>query len=116
MVTSGDGGDGKSGKDASEQEIDYRCGFRGWRPEWLQPFANAKTFVLMVAIVGVLQGAYFTYIIGVLSTLEKRFAFESKLTGFILIADNISQIVISPIIGYLGSKYNRAVLVGVGEV
>ncbi len=52
---------------------------------------------------------------GVISTLEKRYAFESSISGFILIADNFSSMIASPIIGYLGSKYNRSAIIAVGE-
>jgi hypothetical protein len=44
-------------------------------------------------LVAIFQGATFTYLIGSLSTLEKRYSFESKISGFILIADNVSQVI-----------------------
>ena len=99
--------------DDGEEEI--VCGFLGWKPKWMQIFANANTFVIIFSILGILQGAMFTYMVGIISTLEKRFAFETKVSGFILIADNLSQMVVSPIVGYLGSKYNRSVLIAMGE-
>lgn len=101
-----------------ESPIDYEtsCGLGNWRPRWMQMFATPKFFVINFSVVAILQGAYFTYLIGSISTLEKRFAFESKMSGFILIADNLSQMVISPIVGYLGSKYNRSHLIAIGEL
>ncbi|XP_071040462.1 solute carrier organic anion transporter family member 74D isoform X4 [Parasteatoda tepidariorum] len=38
----------------------------------------------------VLEGAYFAYLVGVFSTIEKRYAFNSKLSALMLIADSIS--------------------------
>ena len=104
--------------DTTEEPIDEStsCGIGNWRPKWMQVFASPKFFVINFSVVAILQGAYFTYLIGSISTLEKRFAFESKMSGFILIADNLSQMVISPIVGYLGSKYNRSVLIAIGEL
>ena len=99
----------------AENEDDYKCGFMGWKPKCMQIFANANAFVVLFSILGILQGAMFTYMIGIISTLEKRFAFETKVSGFILIADNLSAMVLGPIVGYLGSKYNRSILIGVGE-
>lgn len=61
-------------------------------------------------------GSYFSYLIGTASTLEKRFAYSSQLTGFILIADNFSQILISPLIGFLGKHMNKATLIAGGMV
>lgn len=104
----------RSGTILSSKEI--TCGIGGFRPQWMQPFASTNFFVINFSILAILQGALFTYTIGILSTLEKRYAFETKISGFILIADNLSQMVVSPIVGYLGSKYNRSRLIAVGEL
>ncbi|XP_046913941.2 solute carrier organic anion transporter family member 74D [Dermatophagoides farinae] len=92
------------------------CGIGTFRPQFLQNFASANFFVLNFSILAILQGALFTYMVGIISTLEKRYAFETKISGFILIADNLSQMVVSPIVGYLGSKYNRSRLIALGEL
>ncbi|CAG2106428.1 unnamed protein product, partial [Medioppia subpectinata] len=102
-----------------ERDIDFydtSCGIGNWRPDWLQVFATTKFFVINFSAVAVLQGAYFTYLIGSISTLEKRFAFESKISAFILIADNLSQMFLSPVVGYFGAKYNRSHLIAIGEL
>lgn len=102
--------------DTQIEREETSCGVFGWQPHWLQFFASAKFFVINFSILGIIQGALFTYMVGIMSTLEKRFAFETKVSGFILIADNLSQMVVSPIVGYLGSKYNRSVLIALGEL
>lgn len=104
----------RSGTILSSKEV--TCGIGTFRPQWLQPFASANFFVINFSILAILQGALFTYMVGIISTLEKRYAFETKISGFILIADNLSQMVVSPIVGYLGSKYNRSRLIAVGEL
>lgn len=38
------------------------------------------------------------------------------MSAVILIADNLSQMVLSPVIGYLALRYNRAFLIGIGEI
>lgn len=103
------------GDNDDDDIADTQCSLFGWRPAWLQRFATAKFFAINFSIVGILQGAMFTYTVGVISTLEKRYAFESSISGFILIADNFSSMIASPIIGYLGSKYNRSAIIAVGE-
>jgi hypothetical protein len=77
----------------SLKENDLSCGFGHWRPKWLQKLAKPEIFLINFSLVAIFQGATFTYLIGSLSTLEKRYAFESKVSGFILIADNVSQII-----------------------
>lgn len=81
-------------QEAAIYAADTLCGIGSWKPAWLQPFGTAKFFVINFCIMAVLQGALFTYMVGIMSTLEKRFAFETKISGFILIADNISQMFI----------------------
>ena len=97
-------------------EYETKCGLGDWHPDWLQFFATPKFFLINFSLVAILQGAYFTYLIGSMSTLEKRYAFESKVSGFILIADNLSQMIVSPIIGYIGSRWNRSRLIAIGQV
>ncbi|XP_027205344.2 solute carrier organic anion transporter family member 74D-like [Dermatophagoides pteronyssinus] len=98
----------------SSKEI--TCGIGGFQPQCLQSYASANIFVINFSILAILQGAVFTYMIGIISTLEKRYAFETKVSGFLLIADNLSEMILSPIIGYLGSKYNRSRLIAFGEM
>lgn len=95
---------------------DNTCGLGSWRPEWLQMFATPQFFMLNFSIIAVIQGSYFSYLIGCSSTLEKRFSYSGWLTGFILIADNFSQILISPLIGFLGKRMNKATLIAAGMV
>lgn len=95
-------------------DSDYLCGLGGFKPNWIQRFATPQTYLLIFGIVGVLEGAYFTYFIGVLSTLEKRFAFESKVSGIILIADNISGAFLSLIVGYYARKWHKPRLIAFG--
>lgn len=106
---------GAGTKEEEEEEEDYSCGIGSWRPGWMQGLASPKIFLINFSIVAILQGANFTYLIGSTSTLEKRYSFDSKITGFILIADNLSQMVINPFIGYLGTKYNRPRIIAIGE-
>lgn len=106
----------KSVKSIDEEYEDNSCGLWSWRPKWLQPMANPTFFMLNFSIIAVIQGSYFSYLIGCSSTLEKRFSYSGSLTGFILIADNFSQILISPIIGFLGKRMNKATLIAGGMV
>ncbi|KAJ6218550.1 hypothetical protein RDWZM_009707 [Blomia tropicalis] len=51
-----------------------------------------------------------------MNTVEKRYAFDSKISAIISIADNISNMLLSPIIGYYGVRFNRSRLIGFGEL
>lgn len=79
-----------------------RCGCGSFRPDWLQRFRTPIVFLINYSLMGILRGAYFHYTISSLSTIEKRYAFPSRLSSIILIADNVSSMIINPLVGYLG--------------
>lgn len=49
------------GDNDNDDIADTQCSLFGWRPAWLQRFATAKFFAINFSIVGILQGAMFTY-------------------------------------------------------
>lgn len=65
-------------------------------------------------LTGILRAAYFTYTIACLSTIEKRYALPSRISAIILICDNISGLLLNPIVGYLGTRVNGPKLIGFG--
>ena len=71
-------------------------------------------FLLIFSLLGILRAAYFTYTIACLSTIEKRYAFPSRISAIILICDNISGLLLNPIVGYLGTRINGPKLIGFG--
>lgn len=70
------------------------CGMGSWRPKWLQVFANPVVFLINMSLVGTIQGMTGPLFISSISTLEKRYAFDSKISAVILIADNFSQMLV----------------------
>lgn len=83
------------------------CGIGMWRPRWLQFFATQKFYIMNYCILSILQGAYLAYFIGIVSTVEKRFSFKSKISGLILMTANIAAVLIVLIIGYFNGKSHR---------
>ncbi|CAG2102524.1 unnamed protein product [Medioppia subpectinata] len=65
---------------------------------------------------GIVQNMSATYLIAVLTSLEKRFAFDSKISGIILIADNVMEMILSPIVGYLGNRFSRPRMIALSEL
>ena len=96
--------------------VDLLCGIGSWRPKWLQVFATTKMFMFIFGMIGILQGAAFTYMIGSITTLEKRYAFGSKITGLILITDNFMAIIFNPLFGYLANHMHRPRLIGFCQI
>jgi organic anion transporter 5A len=100
----------------SKVGLHYEYNSRDWRTKWLRLMSKPEIFLINFSIVAIFQGSVFTYMVGSISTLEKRYSFDSKISGLILIADNVSQIFISPLVGYLGNKYNRPRIMAIGEL
>lgn len=89
------------------------CGIGIFSPRWLQRFANPKFYLFVFSALAILQGAYFTYFVGVITTLEKRFSFRSKVTAYIMVAENVSPIIACILIGYLGGKLHKPKMITV---
>lgn len=92
------------------------CGIGSWRPRWLQPLANPVAFLVNISFVAIVQSMAGSMIYSTMSTVEKRYAFDSKISAIIFIADSISNLILSPIIGYYGVRFNRSRLIGTGQI
>ncbi|CAJ0924656.1 unnamed protein product, partial [Mesorhabditis belari] len=68
---------------------------------------------LMVFIIGI-QGTYLGYVVGVLTTLEKRFGFTSEKTGFLLSSYDLGHTIAILLAGYFGSKGHLPRITGAG--
>lgn len=98
-----------------EKDQDYTCGLFNFRPKWLQKFARKQVFLLVFCLTSVLQGMYFTYIVSVLTTIEKLYQLPSRTTGFIISSVEIGQISGSLSLTYFGGKGgHRPKMIGAG--
>ncbi|CAG2114593.1 unnamed protein product [Medioppia subpectinata] len=92
------------------------CGMGSWRPKWLQVFASPLFFTVNFTLIGIIQSLSGTYMMSNFSTLEKRFGFDSKMSSAILIADQVMEMLVSPFIGYLGTRFSRPRLLAFGQL
>lgn len=70
----------------------YACGLGRWHPRWLQKFSHPAIYMIFFSALGILQGAYYSYFVGISNTLEKRFAFSSSTGSVVNMADNLGPI------------------------
>ncbi|KAK8763204.1 hypothetical protein V5799_034190 [Amblyomma americanum] len=87
-------------KESSDAGVDgrrYRCGCGPFRPNWLQRFATPRVYAIVFGLLGVSQGAYRSYMVGTLSSVEKRFSISSRVSSIILIADDLSPLLASAV-------------------
>uniref|UniRef100_A0A1Q3FNY0 Solute carrier organic anion transporter family member n=1 Tax=Culex tarsalis TaxID=7177 RepID=A0A1Q3FNY0_CULTA len=83
------------------------CGLSWWHPGWLQRFATSRSFIMVYGFLGTTQAMAYIYFVITLTTLEKRFKIPSSTTGIILSGNEISQILLSLILSYVGGHRNR---------
>ncbi|GFR12858.1 solute carrier organic anion transporter family member 5A1 [Trichonephila clavata] len=81
---------------------DSRCS--RLKAKWKSLLSNPNIYWLIFHVIEILENSYFTYFIGILTTLEKRFEYDSKVSGIVLIADNICGILLSLILVHLPGK------------
>ena len=93
-------------------DTDYKCGMGSCQPHWVQWLATPKVFLFNLSIISIIQGGSHRYFIASISTLEKRYAFSSTISGLILIADNISELILALVFGYLATRVHRPRLIG----
>ncbi|XP_054713438.1 solute carrier organic anion transporter family member 74D-like [Uloborus diversus] len=97
-----------------EMDEDTVCGIGNFHPGWMQRWATGRVYLALFSTIGVIQGMYYTYRIAVMTTLEKRFAFETKISGAIMMVDEITPLFFGLLIGYFGGKYHRPRMVTLG--
>ncbi|XP_061402165.1 solute carrier organic anion transporter family member 74D [Musca vetustissima] len=83
------------------------CGLAKWHPEWMQRYATSKMFMAVYGLMGTIQAMSYMYFVVTLTTIEKRFKIPSQTTGIILSGNEISQILLSLILSYIGGQRNR---------
>lgn len=98
----------------NQEQQETRCGLLWFRPKWMQRFANKRAFLLCFCTTSVLQGMYFTYIVSVLSTLERLYQMPSRTMGLVLATSELGQIVGSLALAHFGGRGDRPKWIGTG--
>ncbi|XP_017781677.1 PREDICTED: solute carrier organic anion transporter family member 3A1 [Nicrophorus vespilloides] len=106
---------------ATSDEEDYddsdtECGLGRCVPVSMQKFASKQSFLMVFCIAWVLQGMYHTYFVSAITTIEKLFQIQSKITGIIMSATEIGQIGSSLLLTYYGGHGHRPKWIAWGMV
>lgn len=96
-----------SDSDFSSNESDTECGLGPCAPKWMQSYASKESFLIVFCIAWVLQGMFHTYFVSAITTIEKLFQIQSKVTGMIMSATEIGQIGSSLLLTYYGGHGHR---------
>lgn len=94
-----------------ETDPDFLCGVFDYRPRWMRRFARTGYFLVCFIVYGIFQGALKAYLNGCITTIEKKFALTGRTFSVILIADNVSSLFASLLIGHYSRKVSRPKLI-----
>jgi len=106
---------------SSEKEeslpFSLRCGWRTWRPNWLQSFSSPKWFLAAISMFSIVQGILVNGLTGVsIPDIEKEFGLSSSSAGIILASNDIAGIVLVPIISFWGAHGKKPKWLGYGAI
>lgn len=102
--------------DDSDDESDTRCGWGPISPGWMSIFVSKQGFLVFFCMAWVLQGLYHTYFVSVITTIEKLFQIQSKITGIIMSATEIGQIGSCLLLTYYGGQGHRPKWIALGMI
>lgn len=91
-------------------------GIGSWRPQFLQPCATVQWFTVFTSLVIAVQGIYLGYIIGVLTTIEKRFEIPSAWSGGLLSVYDVGHAISVLLVGHYGARLHQPKWIAVGAV
>uniref|UniRef100_A0A915IXC9 Uncharacterized protein n=1 Tax=Romanomermis culicivorax TaxID=13658 RepID=A0A915IXC9_ROMCU len=90
------------------------CGLASYRPQYLQKFATGFWFTIFSCLVVLIQGVYFGYTIGMLTTIEKRFKINSFRSGSLLSFYDMGHAISVLLIGHFGPWIHKPKWVAFG--
>ncbi|XP_064619555.1 uncharacterized protein LOC135482995 [Lineus longissimus] len=89
------------------------CGLGPCQPKCMRPLANIKLFTASLAILVAFYGALATYVVSVLTTIEKAFGFPSSKSGFITSTNDIGFLITVIPVSYMASKAHKPMVIGI---
>jgi organic anion transporter 5A len=97
----------------TKKPVDTRCGLGPCHPKCIQPLANIKLFTASLALLVAFYGAQSTYVVSVLTTIEKAFGFPSSKSGFITSTNDIGFLITVVPVSYMASKAHKPMVIGI---
>uniref|UniRef100_A0A1B6FLD6 Solute carrier organic anion transporter family member n=1 Tax=Cuerna arida TaxID=1464854 RepID=A0A1B6FLD6_9HEMI len=91
-------------RDLSE---DTTCGIWFIKGEFLQRFANKNAFTLFYGILGCIAASSYSYLNGIITTLERRFKIPSTNTGIIMTGSDVTVLTVAILLNYYGGRGHR---------
>lgn len=97
-----------------QDNSDFACGGFGFHPAFLKPLGNRHIFVVFFCLKNIFQAMVFTYLVGVQTSLERHFHFNSQQTGLLPSIGEIGPLLTAVGMSYLAGHGNRPRWMGLG--
>lgn len=101
----------------SEDDEDLQCGWRSWKPKFMQPFNSPKWFLFFFTVFSCVQGMIINgFTAAGLTSMERRFQLTSKQAGMIVAAHDVSSLFLVVFVSYYGETRHKAKWIGIGAL
>ncbi|CAH1787090.1 unnamed protein product [Owenia fusiformis] len=92
------------------------CGLGQWRPKSLQKLNTLKYFTGLLCLLTFLNGTEMSYRVSTLTTLEKRFGYQTSAFGFILAASDMSYVPALIILSYFANRFSIPKVISIAAI
>ncbi|OAF69993.1 Solute carrier family 21 member 14 [Intoshia linei] len=108
----------------NENRTTPKFGYFNWRPEFLQRLNSPVCLLASLCMTSIVQGMIINGFISTsITTLEKTFGFNSKMSGFLAASYDVIIVIVLIPISFFGPKYHKnkiiacsMILLGVGSI
>lgn len=101
--------------DKPDDDDDTKCGIFCY-PRWMRRLASLKLFMLTYSIVWLAQGGFYAYLVGAITTIERRFQFSSKQIGLLISINEFFHISLVVFASYFGGKSHKPRVLAIGTL
>ncbi|KAG8273911.1 hypothetical protein J6590_011460 [Homalodisca vitripennis] len=95
---------------------DTTCGIGFIRGKFLQKLATKNSYAVVYGILGFVFASTYSYMNGIITTLEKRFKIPSTNTGIIMVGSDITTLAAGLLLNYYGGRGHRPRWIGFGTL
>ncbi|XP_028391406.1 solute carrier organic anion transporter family member 4A1-like [Dendronephthya gigantea] len=104
-------------EEEDSEYVDLRCGWRSWKPKFMQQFNSPKWFLFFFTVFSCVQGMIISgFTAAGLTSMERRFQLSSKQAGMIVAAHDVSSLVFVVFVSYYGETRHKAKWIGIGAL
>ncbi|XP_014667308.1 PREDICTED: solute carrier organic anion transporter family member 3A1-like [Priapulus caudatus] len=99
--------------EATRAPSDDECGLV-CRPRWARHLASLQLFMLTYSVVWLAHGGFYAYLVGSITTIERRFRFPSRQIGVLISINEFFHVALVVFASYFGGKGHKPRVLAAG--